>query len=111
MLYVALFLFFLYFKIARVHKKEEQLNPVVVLEHIVVFVTAVVLFNYAFHTIALLQLAVVSLVFFILAALMVTAVQLGIFINGKPMVKVSQIYKLFPFIAGGFVLFSFLAVA
>lgn len=106
MFYITLFLLFLYFKIARVHKKEQRLKPLDYALHIAVFIAAMILYMYGFTHISFLWLLVSTIVFFIGAALMVTAVQLGIFVDGKPLLGISKLYKIMPFLAGIIVLLS-----
>jgi hypothetical protein len=97
--YLTLFLIFLYFKIARVHKKEERLTNLVVAQYMVVAVSSLLLYNYGFSHYSLWIVLLVSFIFFIVAALMVTAVQVGIFVEGKPLFGVGLLFKLMPFLA------------
>jgi hypothetical protein len=90
---------FLYFKIARVHKKEERLNSLVVTQYIVVAISALLLYNYGLSHYSLWVILPVSFLFFIVAALMVTAVQVGIFVEGKPLFGVGFLFKLMPFLS------------
>jgi len=39
---------------------------------------------------------------------MVTAVQVGIFVDGKPFIKISTLHKSMPYLAGTIALFSIL---
>jgi len=94
--YPASFLFFLYFKIARVYKKEEKSNKWMLLQNIVVSLSALSLLLYGFIFIKWYLLLLTSFVFFIMAALMITAIQLGVFIDGKPQLGLSKIYKFLP---------------
>jgi len=104
--YFTLFLLFLYFKIARVHYKEEKVTSLQYLQHSAVVLGALALYSYAFMTLSALSVIAVSFVFFIIAALMVTAVQLGIFVDGKPLISVSKLYKAMPILAGIIVILS-----
>jgi len=91
--YTMLFLAFLYFKIARVYKKEEKQNLNMNMQNTLVFIAIVALLVYGFtHKTWYIVLAA-SYFFLILASLIVSAVQLGIFIDGKPFVKLSHLYK------------------
>jgi amino acid transporter len=99
MFYLDLFLIFLYFKIARVHKKEEKFTNSVIATHAIVALSAFALLAYGFNSNSWLYIFLVSFLFFIAAALMVTAVQVGIFIDGKPFIKLSSLHKSMPFIA------------
>ncbi len=94
--YSTLFLLFLYFKIARIHKKEEKSTLVMNLQHILVLLSALSLFSYGFTHQSWYLVILVSFVFFIIAALLVTAVQLGVFIDGKPQFGISKVYKFLP---------------
>ncbi|WP_297439873.1 hypothetical protein [Sulfurimonas sp.] len=91
--YTTLFLAFLYFKIARVYKKEEAQNKTMLIQNIIVAFAVVVLFAYGFTHEVWYEVLLVSYLYFILAALVVAAVQLGIFIDGKPFIKISHLYK------------------
>jgi len=75
MSYVILPLIFLYFKIARVHKKEEKLNLVWKIQHILVFIVALLTFVYAINHMEWYVLVLVSLLSFIIAGIIITAVQ------------------------------------
>jgi hypothetical protein len=99
MFYIALFLIFLYFKIARVHKKEERVTNTHLASHIVVAVSAFAIFAYGFSNYSWVYMLIVAFIFFIAAALMVTAVQVGIFIDGKPFIKIGTLHKSIPYIA------------
>ena len=94
--YPTLFLLFLYFKIARIHKKEEKSTLMMNLQHILVFLSALTLFGYGFTHQNWYIVILVSFVFFIISALLITAVQLGIFIDGKPQFGISKIYIFLP---------------
>ena len=94
--YPTLFLFFIYFKIARVHKKEEKMQKKVLFQHLVVFGSSLLLYAYGLSSFEWYYVAGSSLLFFIMAALLVTAVQLGIFVDGKPKFGISKVYKFLP---------------
>ena len=98
--YLTLFLVFFYFKLARVHKKEERLTNFVVAQHAVVAISTLLLYRYGFAEHAWWGVLIFSFLFFIVAALMVTAVQVGIFVEGKPLFGVSHLFKLMPFLSG-----------
>ena len=108
MFYAALFLAFLYFKIARVHKKEEKLTNSTVVSHAIVAISSFAILAYGFNNYSWLYMFIVSFIFFIVAALMVTAVQVGIFIDGKPFIKISTLHKSMPFIAAIISIFTLL---
>jgi len=108
--YTTLFFLFLYFKIARVHKKEERISTSVITQHIVVALSAFFLYSYGFNHLNPLSLLLVSFLFFIVVALMVTAVQLGIFIEGKPLFGIGKLFKLMPLFTGIIVILSVLTL-
>jgi len=102
--YFGLLLAFLYFKIARVYKKEELANISMLIQNIIVLAAVIALFGYGFLHKTWYIVIIVSYIFFILASLMVSAVQLGIFIDGKPFIKLSHLYKSLAFM-GMFIAF------
>ncbi len=91
--YISLFMAFLYFKIARVYKKEEKTNTNFWVQNFLVAIAVVALFAYGFTHESWYVVLTVSFLFFIFVSLIVSAVQLGIFINGKPFIKISHLYK------------------
>ena len=97
--YIALFLAFLYFKIARVHKKEERLNSFMVLQHIIVGSSILALFIYGARYFEWYMFVPFLFVFATIASLMVTVIQLGIFVDGKPLLGLSQVYRKLPFLS------------
>jgi hypothetical protein len=94
--YPTIFLFFIYLKIARVHKKEEKLTNIVLIQHFLVILSALSSFSYGFVNLDWYMVVLSSFIFFIIAALVVTAVQLGIFIDGKPQFGISKVYSFLP---------------
>jgi len=97
--YLSTFLFFVYLKIARVHKKEEKLNALLIIQHILVLISALSIYFYGFTHLSWYIVLLTSLIFFIVAALIVTVVQLGIFIDGKPQFGISKLYKFIPLLS------------
>jgi len=95
-----IFLLFLYFKIARVHIKMEKQTFLIKTLHFFVFLSAVLIYEYGFHYINPYAVISVSFIFFVITALMVTAVQVGIFIDGKPLIGIEKVYKNFMPIIG-----------
>lgn len=96
MFYFALFIASLYFKIARVQKKEERLSSAVLVQYFIVGVAIVSLLVYGFmyeKSVVFLPLLVL---FTVMASLMITAIQLGIFVNGKPLLGLTRIYRYLP---------------
>ena len=94
--YIALFLLFLYFKIARVYKRDEKATLIVSIQHLFVFISFLAIYSYGVVNIEWYYLLLSSLIFFIVAALIITSFQLGIFIDGKPLFGMSKVYKLLP---------------
>jgi len=91
--FVSIFLTFLYFKIARVHKKEEKMDKVILLQHIIVAISAIVMFIILFKNGHIISALIESFISFIAASMMITAVQVGVFVDGKPFIGLSKIYK------------------
>jgi len=91
--YCALFLSFLYFKIARVHKKEERLSSVFLAQHLLMAVAIVSLLAYGFMYENLYVFVPMLFVFASMASMMITAVQVGIFVDGKPLFGLTHIYR------------------
>ena len=91
--FVVLLLIFLYFKIARVYNKQETNSNIIYAQHAIVALCAFLVFSYAFNHFAWYSVLIISLISFIVAALAITAVQLGIFIDGKPLFGVGVIFK------------------
>ena len=104
--YFTLFLSFVYFKIARVHNKEEKSNAFVLLQHLLATFAIVALLSYGFLHISWYMLIGMMLLFFIMAALIITTIQLGIFIDGKPILGLSQLYKYLPLLTTTIILLS-----
>ncbi|HZF70482.1 hypothetical protein [Sulfuricurvum sp.] len=97
MFYLALFLALLYFKIARVHKKEERPRvSSALIQHLFVGIAIVSLLLYGFAYENLYLFMPLLFVFATVASLMVTAVQLGIFVDGKPLFGLTHIYRYLP---------------
>jgi len=91
--YFSLFLAFLYFKIARVYRKEEKPNTNFLVQNVIVGVAIGALLFYGFRHESWYMVLLVGYLFFIMASLLVSAVQLGVFIDGKPFVKISHLFK------------------
>ena len=102
--YFGLLLAFLYFKIARVYKKEEKSNLNMLVQNVIVAAASAALVVYGLIHETWYLVIIVGYIFFIVASLMVSAVQLGIFIDGKPFIKLSHLYKSLAFI-GMFIAF------
>ena len=93
MLYIMIPLIFIYFKIARVHNKEERLTLLWKVQHILVLIVTIFTYTYAVNHMAWYMLFLVSFLSFIIAAMLITAVQLGIFVDGKPIFGMNKVYK------------------
>ena len=106
MLYLMIFLIFLYFKIARVHNKEEKTNLFWKIQNLTVVIVAILTYIYAFNHIAWYLVIIVSFLSFISSAMLITAVQLGIFIDGKPLFGMDKVYKNTIFLVLLLVIFS-----
>ena len=96
--YTTLFLLFIYFKIARVYRKEEKSGLFILSQNILVAGSALFTLYHGLLSFPWYLVTIVSFLFFIIAALMVTAVQLGIFVDGKPQFGISKVYKYLPFL-------------
>ncbi len=97
--YITLFLGFLYLKIFRVRVGQEKIGAIIVSEGFLSILALISLLAFGFMTLPWYFVLGASLVFFIAAALMVVAVQLGIFVDGKPVLVMSTLYKITPLIA------------
>ncbi len=106
--YIALFLAFLYFKIARVHKKEELMKASMFIQHLLVGLSATALLYYGVLFVKWYLFIPFIFLFAIAASLMVTTIQLGIFVDGKPMFGLSQAYKYLPLLTSAIIFFSIL---
>ena len=49
---------------------------------------------FGFMTMTWYVVLIAAFIFFLMAAVMVSAVQLGMFVDGKPILVISQVYKL-----------------
>ncbi|SFV52810.1 hypothetical protein MNB_SM-7-14 [hydrothermal vent metagenome] len=100
----ALFFSFLYFKIARVYKKEEKVTKAIIIQNSIVGVAILLLLVYGIIYKTWYITLLVAYLFFIVAALIVSAVQVGVFLDGKPFVKISHLHKSMPFLGAFIVL-------
>jgi len=76
------------------------------LQHIIVALATLASYTYGFMHLSWYFVLLLSIVYFIVAALIITTVQLGIFIDGKPQFGISQVYKYLPLLTLGIVLIS-----
>lgn len=106
--YFTLFLSFLYFKIARVHNKEEKSNVFILVQHILVAPSVISLIAYGFLHFEWYFVSFSMLLFLIMASLMITTIQLGIFIDGKPLLGITKVYSFLPFFSVTIVGLSFI---
>ena len=94
--FIASFLFFIELKIIRVFRKEEGFIPSIVLQLILILLSAVSFYKYAYLNFSLWSIILSSIIFFIIAEFAVVAVQLGFFKNGKPVFGLTKLYKYIP---------------
>jgi len=106
--YLALFFAFLYFKIARVHRKEEKTSPILLAQHWLVGLAILAILRYGGLYVSWYVFMPLLFLFATMVSLMVTAIQLGIFVDGKPLFGLTQTYKYFPFL--GFIVIVFSAL-
>ena len=97
--YPTLFLAFLYFKVARVHKKEERMKNSMRVQHLIVGLSIVALFIYGARYFEWYALVAFLFLFATIVSLMVTTIQLGIFVDGKPLFGITEVYKKLPFLS------------
>ncbi len=97
--YPTLFLSLLYFKIFRVRRQHEKVPFWTHVKGLltIVFSAALIIVG-ALDTPWYILLGAV-VVMNIMASLMITTVQLGIFIDGRPLFKISAVYRLMPLLA------------
>ena len=106
--YLALFFAFLYFKIARVHRKEEKTSRILLAQHWLVGLAILAILRYGGLYVSWYVFMPLLFLFATMVSLMVTAIQLGIFVDGKPLFGLTQTYKYFPFL--GFIVIVFSAL-
>lgn len=99
LIYPTLFLSLLYFKIFRVRRKQEKTVFSTKVEAFFSNSAIVALILFGFMTQSWYSMLIAIVVMNIMASLMITAVQLGIFIDGKPIFGISKIYTLAPLLA------------
>lgn len=104
--YIALFLAFLYFKIARVHKKEEKGSSLILSQHLAVGLAVLGILLYGVLYIEWYLFIPFLFVFATIASLMITSIQLGIFVNGKPIFGLTRAYRYLPFLSAAILSFS-----
>lgn len=97
--YPTLFLGLLYFKVFRVRRQQEQGALTTTLEAVLANTAIVALIGFGFMAEAWYSVLLAAVLFNIMASLMITAVQLGIFVDGKPLFGLSRAYTLMPWLA------------
>ncbi len=93
MIFLTILLIFIYFKIARVHKKEEKITPYWIAQHTIFAIATISIYLYAFISFAWYSVLIASFISLIIASMLITAIQVGIFIEGKPLFGLKDIYK------------------
>jgi len=99
LLYATLFLALFYFKVFRVRRKQEQRSFLTQVEDAVSnsALFALVIFGFLSEPWYMMLFALV--IMSVIASLIVTAVQLGFFIDGKPVFGISKLYALMPLLS------------
>lgn len=97
--YPTLFLSLLYFKIFRVRRKQEKTLPLTKAEALLTNSVILGLTLFGFMTESWYSMLIALVLMNIMASLMITAVQLGIFIDGKPILGISKLYTFTPLLA------------
>jgi len=92
--YVTLFLVFFYLKVYRVRASVESATAFRQLETFVTLGAGLALLVFGFLTLSWYLVLVPALLFFLISALMIVAIQLGIFVDGKPIIGMDFIFKL-----------------
>ena len=99
LLYLVLFVGLLYFKLFRVRRQQERLT---LLNRVEGTVTLLLLFSiiiFGFITETWYTMLLGTIISAVIVSLMITTVQLGIFIDGKPLFKLSALYRWMPVLA------------
>jgi len=68
------------------------------LQHSIVAIVSLFVFYHAFLEYEWYIVLAMSILFFIIAALLITVVQLGIFMDGKPLIGMHRVYKSTPYL-------------
>ena len=99
LLYLTLFIGLLYFKLFRVRRQQEQLSLWNMLEGTVTLLLLFGVIVFGFMTENWYSMLAGIVISAVIVSLMITTVQLGIFIDGKPLFKLSALYRLMPLLA------------
>jgi len=83
--------------------------PIIIL-HLLVFLSTISLYIYGFNYCSIISILIFSFLFFIVAALMVTTIQLGIFIDGKPLLGINRVFTFMPILTGVISLFVIIII-
>lgn len=97
--YPTLFAGLLYFKVFRVRRQQEKLSFWTKVKGILTLTLALALVIFGFATAPWYTILIAIVVMNIMASLMITTVQLGIFIDGRPLFKISAVYRWMPLLA------------
>ncbi len=97
--YLTLFLGLLYFKVFRVRRKQEKTLFWIKAEGFFTnsAILGLIVFGFMTQTWYIMLIALVLMS--IIASLIITAVQLGFFVDGKPIFGISKLYTLMPLLA------------
>ncbi len=96
--YLALFLAFLYFKIARVYKKEEKGSALIRMQNIIVLIASLAILAYGVLHVEWYLFVPFIFIFATLVSFIITAIQIGVFVEGKPIFGLTHIYKYLPYL-------------
>jgi len=96
---IILFIGLLYFKIFRVRRQQEQLTLLQKSEGLISIVALLTLIIFGFMTLPWYEVLIALALSAVMASLIITTVQLGIFIDGKPLFKLSAVYRFMPILA------------
>ncbi len=97
--YLTLFIGVLYFTIFRVRRKQEKRTAAATAEAFFANGALLSIVVYGFMTQAWYLVVIAAVSINIMASLMIAAIQLGIFVDGKPLMGLSKLYKVMPILA------------
>jgi hypothetical protein len=96
---ITLFIGLLYFKIFRVRRQQEKLTLLQKIEGLFSIVALFTLIVFGFMTLTWYEVLIAIVLSAVMVSLIITTVQLGIFIDGKPLFKLSALYRFMPMLA------------
>lgn len=99
LLYPTLFFGLLYFKIFRVRRQQEKIPFWRNAKGVLTLVATLTLIIFGFLTQSWYAILIAIVLSAVMASLMITTVQLGIFIDGNPLFKISAVYRWMPLLA------------